>query len=38
MIILSVIERIVEFEWSRKSQWNELAELGDAINKLKNLK
>lgn len=38
MIILSVIERIVEFEWSRESQWHEFAELGDAINKLKNLK
>lgn len=38
MLVLQMIERIVEFEWSRESQWHELAELGDAINKLKNVK
>ncbi|WP_342545536.1 helix-turn-helix transcriptional regulator [Lysinibacillus sp. FSL K6-4013] len=38
MLVLQMIERIVEFEWSRESQWHELAELGEAINKLKNVK
>lgn len=38
MMVLNMIERIVEFEWSRESQWHELSELGNAINKLKNLK
>jgi len=36
--VLRMIERIVEFDWNRESQWHELAELGDAINKLKNVK
>lgn len=36
--LLQIIERIVEFDWNRESQWHELAELGDAINKLKNVK
>lgn len=37
-LMLRIIERIVEFDWSRESQWHEFAELGDAINKLKNVK
>lgn len=36
--VISIIERIVEFEWSKESQWHKLAELGEAINKLKNVK
>lgn len=36
--VLRIIERIVEFDWNKDSQWHELAELGDAINKLKNVK
>lgn len=38
MQVLNIIELIFGFEWSKSSQWNEIAKLGNAINKLKNAK
>ena len=35
--VIAIIERIIDFQWTDESVWNEIAELGSHISKLKNI-